>query len=208
MRILPASGPACLDEAMQHIRHGGIVALPTETVYGLAGALMPTAVERIYELKGRPAEKALPWQVDALEGALAAGFSFSPGALSLARHFWPGPLTLLVHRPWQCPAWFAPEASLVALRIPRHPFALDVLRAAGGPLAVTSANRSGEAECRDAGAVARTFAGAEDLLILDAGLSPGGAASTVVDASGPEPRVTREGPIGLAEIVRAWEGRG
>lgn len=208
MRILPASDPACLPEAVHHIRHGGIVALPTETVYGLAAALMPSAVDRVYALKGRPADKALPWQVDTLERALGAGFSFSQGALSLARHFWPGPLTLLLHRPSQCPAWFAPESSLVALRIPRHPFALDVLRAAGGPLAVTSANHSGESECRDAGAVARTFAGAEDLLVLDAGLSPGGAASTVVDASGPEPRVTREGPISLVEIVRVWERRG
>jgi tRNA A37 threonylcarbamoyladenosine synthetase subunit TsaC/SUA5/YrdC len=94
----------------------------------------------------------------------------------------------------------------VALRIPNHLVVRELLGFAGEPLAVTSANRTGKAECLDAGAVARAFQGADDLLILDGGRAPGGVASTVVDASGAEPVVKREGPIAASEILRAWRG--
>ncbi len=126
----------------------------------------------------------------------------------MARRFWPGPLTLLLGRPPICPEWFAPEAPLVALRIPDHPPATQLLDAWGAPLAVTSANRSGQPECLDAAAVTIAFPEAGDLLILDGGPSPGGVASTVVDASGPTPHVMREGPITREEILAAWRANG
>lgn len=204
MRTLDALSEGWLREALIHLRAGGVVALPTETVYGLALALDPGAVERVYALKGRALEKALPLQLDSVERALGWGFDFSAPARRLAGHFWPGPLTLLLNRPQRCPAWFAPDTPLVALRIPDHVVVLELLRAAGEPLAVTSANRSGKPECLKASDVERAFEGADDLLVLDGGTAPGGIASTVVDASGPEPQVVREGPIATSEILRVW----
>lgn len=208
MRILPTSDPGWIRPALEHLRSGGPLALPTETVYGLAASIHTSVgVERIYALKGRAVEKALPWQVDSLEGALELGFAFTPGALAVARRFWPGPLTLLLTRPTTCPDWFAPDAPLLALRIPDHLPAARLLEAWGAPLAVTSANRSGQPECLDAAAVAHSFPDAVDLLILDGGPSPGGIASTVVDVSGPEPRLMREGPITADAILAAWHGK-
>lgn len=205
MRTLDAPSAGWLEKVLAHLRAGKVVALPTETVYGLASALDPRGIERIYGLKGRAEEKALPLQVDSVERAVEYGFDFSAPARRLAERFWPGPLTLLLNRPQGCPAWFAPDTPLIALRIPDHPVVLELLSAAGEPLAVTSANRSGEPECLHAGDVARAFEGAEDLFVLDGGIAPGGIASTVMDASGPEPRTVREGPITPSEILHAWQ---
>lgn len=206
MRTLAISDPTWLPEALARLRAGGLVAFPTETVYGLAAGLHdPRAIDRIYELKGRPVSKALPWQVDSMERALGLGLHFSRGALALATRFWPGPLTLLLARPPGCPAWFAPAERLVALRIPDHPVALALLGRMGLPLAVTSANPSGGQECLSAHDVARVFGGA-DLLVVDGGRAKGGVASTVVDATGPSPLVRREGPLALPEILEVWRG--
>ena len=206
MRILDASGKDWLEAALAHLSGGGVIAVPTETVYGLAARLDPAAVNRLYALKGRASGKALPLQMDSVERALDWGFEFSAPARRLAEHFWPGPLTLLLNRPKQCPAWFAPDTPLVALRIPNHLVVLELLGAVGEPLAVTSANRSGDPECLHAGDVVRAFEGADDLLVLDGGDATGGIASTVADASGAEPVVKREGPIAASEILRAWRG--
>lgn len=206
MRVLDSRSEGWLEETLTHLRGGGVIALPTETVYGLATRLDPAAVKRLYALKGRASEKALPLQMDSLDHAVAWGFAFSAPARRLGEHFWPGPLTLLLERPKRCPPWFALDAPLVALRIPNHLMVRGLLRATGEPLAVTSANRSGEAECLDAGAVARVFEDADDLLVLDGGNATGGLASTVVDASGAEPVVKRGGPIAASEILRTWRG--
>ena len=207
MRKIRTSDDRWLDEVLSHLGRGLVVALPTETVYGLAVALDPAAVNRLFALKGRASEKALPLQMDSLERALAWGFDLSAPAAHLAERFWPGPLTLLLRRPARCPFWFAPGSDLIALRIPDHPVVQEVLRRTGQPLAVTSANRSGEPECLDAGAVAGTFGDAEDLLVLDGGPSSGGSASGVVDASGQEPVLMREGPIPFPALLEVWHGR-
>ncbi len=204
MRLIATADPRWLDEALAHLGRGLVVALPTETVYGLASLLRPEAVDGIFALKGRAAEKALPLQTDSVERALAWGFTLSAPARRLAERFWPGPLTLLLGRPARCPRWFAPGSRLIALRVPDHPIVGALLRAAGEPLAVTSANPSGEPECLDSAEVARMFAHAANLLVVDGGHAPGGVASTVVDASGPEPRVMRVGPIRQAAIEEAW----
>jgi L-threonylcarbamoyladenylate synthase len=206
MRVISTADGSWLREALEHLGMGLVVALPTETVYGVAALLRPEAVERVYTLKGRAAEKALPWQVDSLERALASGFDMSSPARRLAERFWPGPLTLLLKRPSCCPSWFAPDSPLIALRIPDHPVIAALLRAAGEPLAVTSANRSGQPECLDAEAVAMTFVETDGLLVLDGGPAPGGIASTVVDASGSEPKIVREGTIPRARIDEVWDG--
>ncbi len=206
MRTLPVSDPSWLEEAAARLRGDGVVAIPTETVYGLAAGLAgPAAVDRIYELKGRPAGKALPWQVDSLPRALALGFHVSRGALALAKRFWPGPLTLVLARPRSCPLWFAPAENRIALRVPDHPATLALLAELAAPLAVTSANPSGERECLTASEVAHAFGGA-DILVVDGGRAPGGLASTVVDATGPSPIVRREGPLTLAQLREVWRG--
>ncbi len=205
-----AAGPEWLTRAADHLRTGRVVALPTETVYGLACcAFRQEGVERLFELKSRSEMKPLPVQVDSLRTALAAGFTFSPAVLRLARTFWPGPVTLVLERPASIPSWYAPESEAVALRIPDHAAALALLAEMGDPLAVTSANRSGEPPLTEAAAIAEAFRGEEDLLILDDGPSPRGLASTVMDVTGPgEPRLVREGPVSLETLLAVWRGSG
>lgn len=207
METLRPSDPRWLDAALAHLARGGVVALPTDTVYGLAASLQgPEGTERILRLKGRPAEKALPVLVSSLSRAEGYGFSFSDGARRLALRYWPGPLTLVLPRPPSLPTWFAPGLSTTALRVPGHGVALALLEAAGW-LAVTSANRSGGPEALSAGEVAAVFSGEDDLFVVDGGPSPGGRASTVVDATGGTPRVLRRGPLSEAEVEEVWHGR-
>ncbi len=182
--------------------------MPTETVYGLAAGLHdPAGQDRIFHMKGRTREKALPVQTDTLKHARAWGFALSPRALRVAELFWPGPLTLVLARPATCPAWFAPDSPTLALRIPDHPVTLALLEAAGAPLAITSANPSGLAECLRAQDAARAFATFDDLLVIDGGRVPGGKASTVLDVTGREPVLLRRGPIPLKELLEVWHGR-
>lgn len=207
MKTVRPSDPRWLDITLAHLHRGGVVAFPTDTVYGLAASLEgPEGTAEILRLKGRPAEKALPVLVPSLSRAEGHGFSFSPEARRLALRFWPGPLTLVLRRPPSLPAWFAPGFTTVAVRVPAHPVALALLEAAG-LLAVTSANRSGRPEALSACQVAREFAGEENLLLVDGGPSPGGRASTVVDATGEAPRVLRGGPLSEADVEEVWHGR-
>jgi L-threonylcarbamoyladenylate synthase len=208
MRTLMSNDPSWITEVCSHLRGGGVVALPTETVYGLAASLKdPRGTEQIFALKARPSEKALPWQVDSIRRAQAFGFSLSPGALRLGALFWPGPLTLLLARPSACPAWFAPASEVIALRVPDHSVPLSLLAALGEPLAVTSANPSGHRECLSAQEVLRAFPGSKNLLVVDGGAAAGGRASTVVDASGQEPILARDGPIPFDRVLEVWHGR-
>lgn len=201
--------PDWLPRAAEHLRQGGVLAFPTETVYGLAcSAFSPVGLAALFDLKGRERGRPLPVQVDSLRTALAAGFRFGPGAERLAREFWPGPLTLVLPRPASLPSWYAPENDSVALRIPDHPVALAVLREAGVALAVTSANLSGEPPLTDAPSVAHAFAAAEGLVVLDGGPATGGVASTVLDVTGDAPALVRGGPIPLERLLEVWHGRG
>lgn len=205
--LATTTDPGWVQIALDHLRRGWVVALPTETVYGLAVALdSPAGVERVRALKVRAIEKALPWQLPDLLSALGQGFRLSPGALRLAGRFWPGPLTLILEKPASCPPWFAPDSPTVALRIPDHAAALALLRAWAAPLAVTSANASGAPECLDANSVLWAFADRSELLVVDGGPVPGGLASTVVDAVGPEPVVLREGPVHFQSVLEVWHG--
>lgn len=206
MATVGASDPRWLELALAHLALGGVVALPTDTVYGLAASLADAGgTARIFRLKGRAGEKALPVLVPSLSRAEGYGFSFPEGARRLALRFWPGPLTLVLPRSPLLPSWFAPGLSTTALRVPRHGVALALLEAAGW-LAVTSANRSGGPEALTAEEVAAAFSG-EDLLVVDGGPSPGGRASTVVEATGETPRLLRRGPLPEAELLEVWYGR-
>ena len=208
MRRVSADVEGWLDEALKTLLDGGVVALPTETVYGLAAGIeSPAGQERVCAIKGRPAEKPLPLQAASVEMALAWGFRFGDGAARLGRAFWPGPFTLVLPRPATCPLWFAPGNRALALRVPGHSVALALLKAWGRPLAVTSANRTGEPACLDGASVADLLSSEPGLFVIDAGAVSGGLPSTVVDATGGEPVILREGPIALAEILEAWHAK-
>jgi L-threonylcarbamoyladenylate synthase len=193
-------GPAGRAEAIEALRRGGIVAIPTDTVYGLAVALdVPDGIERLFEAKRRPAERAVAVLLADAEQAAAIA-TLTPLGRRLAEAFWPGGLTLVLPRraDLALPDALTGGRPTIGVRVPDHP-APRALAAALGPLPTTSANLSGEPEAGDAAEIERVFGGAIDL-ILDGGPARGGPASTVVDASGTEPRILREGAIPAATI--------
>jgi L-threonylcarbamoyladenylate synthase len=177
------------------LRAGHLVAMPTDTVYGIGCRLNDAdALARLFAAKRRPPEKAVPWLVASFDEIARLGFKGDRHAARLAERFWPGALTLVL------PARGGDATQ--AFRVPDHPLTLALL-ASAGPLAVSSANRSGEPETLDADDVAIAFADSDEpIATLDGGRVPGGVASTVVDLSGQRPRLAREGALPRAEIER------
>ncbi len=198
-RILPADSPNALPQALEILRNGGLVAFPTDTVYGLGAiAFDGKAVESIYAAKERPVEKAIPVLLaDPVDmNQVAAEVPWM--AKQLATKFWPGALTILVPKRVDLPEAISAN-STVGVRIPDHPMARKLLRAAG-PLATTSANLSGKPNPLQSAQVYDQLSGRIPL-ILDGGDTPGGVPSTVVDCSGSEPLIVRQGPITLEQIL-------
>ncbi|MGH8934422.1 MAG: L-threonylcarbamoyladenylate synthase [Egibacteraceae bacterium] len=184
-----------LREAAEMLRAGGLVAFPTETVYGLgANAFDERAVARIFEVKGRPADNPLIVHLAGESGLAAVAADIPPLAQRLAARFWPGPLTLVVPAAPALPAVVTGGLGTVAVRVPDHPVALALLDAAGVPVAAPSANRSGRPSPTTAAHVTDDFGGQIDL-VLDAGPCELGLESTVVDARGDHPVVLREGAV-------------
>lgn len=199
-RIEPTD--ANIRRAADVLRAGGVVAFPTETVYGL-GALARNAgaVQRLYALKGRPANNPLIAHVADAAGALLVVGSWPREAERLARHFWPGPLTLVLPRGEDIPLEATGGLPTVAVRAPAHPVARALLRALGGePLSAPSANPSGRTSATTANHVLADFVDVRSLLVLDGGPSPVGIESTVLDLSGGEPTILRPGSVAAAEI--------
>jgi L-threonylcarbamoyladenylate synthase len=190
-----------LDEAVRVLHAGGLVAFPTDTVYGVGGlATDGGAIEAIYRAKGRAAEKAIPVLVS--DWAHLEGVALStPRAERLAAAFWPGPLTIVLRRDVRLPASLGP-GDTVGVRAPDHPAALRLLLAAG-PLATSSANRSGAPDPQTADQVWAVLEGRIDL-VVDGGKCPGGRPSTVVDCTGESPVVLRQGPVALEAILAIW----
>lgn len=192
-------GPA-LERAAALLRAGGLVAFPTETVYGLgANALDEAAVLRIFEAKGRPAYNPLIVHVATAEEAAGLVVAWPEAAALLAARFWPGPLTLVLPKRSLVPDLVTAGLDTVALRVPRHPVALALLRAAATPVAAPSANRFTRLSPTTAQHV-REGIGADVDLILDGGPTPVGIESTVVDLAGEVPRLLRPGTITRAEL--------
>jgi L-threonylcarbamoyladenylate synthase len=192
--LLPADDDSILAAASM-LRRGGLVAFPTETVYGLgANALDAAAVRRVFAAKGRPVDNPLIVHVASPDGLDAVASAVSPLARDLADRFWPGPLTLVVDAAGHVPRDTTAGLSTVAVRMPDHHVALWLLRAAHLPVAAPSANRSGRPSPTTAQHVADDLGDAVDL-ILDGGPCPLGLESTVVDTRGPVPVVLREGAV-------------
>lgn len=177
------------------LRAGELVAFPTDTVYGVGAVCWnEEAVARLYTAKLRSLDKAIPILIaDPADLALVAG-DLPRAGIQLAEAFWPGPLTLIVPKAAAVPDAVTAGGDTVAVRIPNHDLARALIRAAGAPLATTSANLSGGPSPVTAEEVAAQLAG-RVAMILDGGRCPGGAASTVIDVTGPVPRILRAGPI-------------
>jgi len=179
---------AGLMRAAKMLRSGGVIAFPTDTVYGLGvSADDEVAGRRIYQIKGRPPGMPLILMV-AAESQLEGLVHVDSRAEAMMRRWWPGPLTLVLH---------AIGGGTLGVRIPKHKVALELLRHAG-PLMTTSANLHGEEPAMSA-ADAEKLTGV--MAVLDGGVAPGGTASSVLDLTGPEPHVLREGAIPTAELL-------
>jgi L-threonylcarbamoyladenylate synthase len=201
-RLVP-DGPDAHADAIALLRAGGIVAVPTDTVYGIAADMaLPDAIERLFAAKQRPPEKAVAVLLADAAQADELGV-LSPAAAVLAQRFWPGGLTLVLPlRPGaRLPRVLAGGAPTVGVRVPDHPTP-RALAAVLGPLPTTSANRSGEADARDAREILERL-GESLALVLDGGPIRGGPASTVVDCTLEWPSILREGAIASASIAGA-----
>ena len=202
MGIVEASSET-IEAAAAQLRAGALVAFPTETVYGLgADATNARAVACVFEIKGRPTFNPLIVHVASMEAAAELG-EMTEAAARLARAFWPGPLTLVLAKRPGCPVVDLATAGLdtIAVRVPAHPVAQALLRAAGVPIVAPSANRSGHVSPTTAAHVAADL-GERAAMILDGGTATIGLESTVVDATRTEPVVLRLGAASRADIAR------
>jgi L-threonylcarbamoyladenylate synthase len=201
--ILLAADPNAIRHASAVLRHSGLVAFPTDTVYGVgAMVFLAEAVERLYVVKGRSTDKAIAVLLGRSEDLDKVTQGLTPAAQKLAKKFWPGSLTLVVPKHPNLPKAVS-SLETVGVRVPDHPVAQQLL-VRTGPLAVTSANRSGEPSALTAAEVLAQLSGRIDLL-LDGGHVPGGVPSTVVDCTTPIPCILREGPITGAEVEAALD---
>jgi L-threonylcarbamoyladenylate synthase len=197
-QVLSLKEPFALEYAVNLLHQGQLVAFPTDTVYGL-GALIsdPQAIEQLYMVKGRDAAKAIAVLLGKAEALGQVTTEMGDLAQKLAQNFWPGPLTLVVARRPDLPEKLSAYPT-VGVRMPDHPDALELLNRTG-PLAVTSANLSGMPSASNVEQVLEQLGGRIPL-ILDGGQTPGGQPSTVVDCTGAEPTILRQGPITLQKL--------
>ena len=189
--------------AAELLRGGGLVAVPTETVYGLAGNGMdPSVIEKLYEVKGRPAVKPISLMVAGLEAIAGLCEDVPRAALELAARFWPGPLTIVLKARPEVPAVLRAGGETVGLRCPRQAQTLRLLRETGFPLAVPSANPSGRESPKTADEVLRYFDGRIEG-VIDGGPCELGLESTVMDMSAAPYRILRQGSLPAEEIADA-----
>lgn len=195
---MPILEPDRIDEVVELIRGGGIAAIPTDTVYGLA--TLPAhedALRALADLKGRDADQPIAVLIDSAVDVMP--YLAEPGALDRVMRFWPGPLTAVVRaREGTLPVPVVSTAGTIGVRKPDDQLARYVIRHCGGVLAVTSANRHGQAPLLSAEDVADEFG--EALVVLDGGPRDGGVASTVVDLASLPPRILRPGPISAQDL--------
>ncbi|HWR93532.1 MAG TPA: L-threonylcarbamoyladenylate synthase [Desulfobacterales bacterium] len=204
LRVNPrAPEPQLIDRALSMIRAGGVVCFPTRCLYGLgANALDAAAVERVYEIKQRPADMALLVLISHSAQLTELAERVSPMAQMLMDRFWPGRLTLVLHALPRLPHRLTAGTGKIGIRLAEHPVARALVEAFGGPVTGTSANPSGGSGCRHIAELDPRIAREVDL-ILDGGVLKGGVGSTVVDVTGENPVLIREGEISKPEILAA-----
>lgn len=197
-RILKSTTEYCLDRALEILESGGIVAFPTDTVYGIGtSAFNNEAVLSLFEAKGRSRMQAVPVLISSMAQIDTVTTGLSDLARPLAEKYWPGPITLVLSKNTNLAEAVSPSDT-VGVRMPKHEFAKSLLDAVG-PLAVTSANITGHKSLSGADEVFQAMKGKIEL-VIDGGKTPGQVPSTVVDCTGMKPVIIREGPISQAEI--------
>jgi len=200
-KVVSSISPNAIHSALEILLSGGLVAFPTDTVYGVGAiAFDGQAIESIYVAKDRPMEKAIPVLISDKEDLAKVAMEIPVLAVRLIERFWPGPLTVLVPKRPTLPEAIS-ATSTVGVRVPDHDVARALLRLAG-PMAVTSANISGQPSPTSAGQVLAQLGG-RIAMIIDGGETPGGIPSTLVDCTGDEIQILREGPISKEELLRA-----
>jgi L-threonylcarbamoyladenylate synthase len=205
--VTEAEEAAALPRVVEHLRSGGLLAYPTETVYGLGSLPTAEAVAALTRLKGRAPDKPYLLLLSGRPMAEAWGLAFNPSASALARVFWPGPLTLVLPGgEGRLPGALRGAEGGIAVRHTSHPGIARLVAALGAPLTSTSANRPGEPPAPGVSALADAFRAAVDageLLVLDGGVLGNVPPSTVVDCTGPAPRMVRTGAVPLSELRQA-----
>ncbi|MBN1681747.1 MAG: threonylcarbamoyl-AMP synthase [Anaerolineae bacterium] len=189
--------------AVDALQAGQLIVLPTDTVYGVGALLDAAAIDRIFAAKQRPPDRAVPVLLSDRDAVTQVIREFPGAAQRLAQVFWPGPLTLILPKRDDLPPNLS-SMPTVGVRVPAHAAARSVIRAAGGVMAVTSANRSDQTPaCTVQAAIA--YLSDAVAVYLDGGPCPGGVPSTVVAFDGDRPRVLREGPITAASLHRVLD---
>lgn len=205
---LPIRAADALARAVEALRRGEVIAFPTDTIYGLgAHALLPQAVACLYAVKGRPSSLAIPLLLADAEAMETVCTDVPPLAWRLAERFWPGGLSLVLHRAPLIPRVVAAGGDTVAVRVPDHAWVRELCRRLGAPLAATSANLHGGPDPVSAGDVEAAL-GERVPLILDGGPCPSGQASTVLDLTVSPPAILRSGPVAAGQLAAMLAPRG
>jgi tRNA threonylcarbamoyl adenosine modification protein (Sua5/YciO/YrdC/YwlC family) len=201
LKISPeAPQRSVIEYAARFIKHGEVIGIPTDTFYGLsADPFNLAAIERVFQIKGRPESRALPILVNSVEQAVTLARDIPDAFLTLASRFWPGALTLVVEATHRLPLKVTGNSGRVALRWADSRIATALIEAVGGPVTGTSANLSGQPSCTNAEQLVRQL-GNNLSLILDAGDTGGVLASTIVRIDGDEWSIVREGALPDSEI--------
>jgi L-threonylcarbamoyladenylate synthase len=210
MNILSVDPERCdaddLRAAAEWLRAGRVVAFPTDTFYGFAvDPASSDAVGVLFELKGRPADAALPLVAASITQVEQLGGVWSPAMTALARAFWPGPLSLVCDAPAHFVTGVHAGRSSVAIRVPDHRVARALAEAWGGPITATSANRTNEPPAQSADLL-RDLAADPSVFVIDGGATPGGLPSTIVDARGEPPRLVRAGAVAWNRVLESLKG--
>ena len=193
-----------LERGVQALRDGGVVAFPTDTLYGLGADVLNTAaLQKVFDIKERPAGLALPVLIDSLEQFETVAAEVTPVAKALTGKYWPGPLTLIVSKAERVPDLLTAGASTVAVRVPDHPIPRALARMFGGPITGTSANRSGEDDLKSVEQL-KTQLGPKVDYVVAAGPAPVGTASTIIDITGDIPKLIRQGVVPFEDIIAYW----
>jgi L-threonylcarbamoyladenylate synthase len=197
--------PQDIRVAARLLKEGAVVAFPTETVYGLGARVFdPRAAAKIFHMKGRPSDNPLICHIAALDQLELLAVDIPQQAFRLAAHFWPGPLTLILKKQPAVPSCVTGGHETVAIRMPSHPIALELIRQVGEPLVAPSANRSGRPSSTTAEHILDDFKGMEGA-VIDGGSCTGGVESTVLYLAGPKPLILRPGPVSreaIAEVLQ------
>jgi len=189
-----------VEQAITILKRGGIVACPTDTVYGVGAAInIEPAVERVYRIKGRPLGRSLPILLADKSQMAEVARVVPPLAWRLADRFFPGALTIVLFKSESVPDIVTGGRKTVAVRVADHPIPIAIVRGLGVPIVGTSANLSGSPSALTAEEVRAQIGDRVDM-IIDGGRCPGGIESTIIDVSGEKPRILRQGPISMEEL--------